>query len=399
MKNNRIIRAYDRSAPSRETEDRIWQRISMKADMEANMDRAVDIKHIHKSAAPVSLVAKAERPFLQRVGLIAACAVLTVSALAGGYFSVRKLFPSEPQEFLPAASGVEPSSSTEQGSTGCTENAVSITEVLESSDSGDAETLSGETFRLHAAEILAQAGISDLRPEDATVEEQAPSYEWERVQVAVTWSDRETPITVLFDEQDSVFLRIYGFDWIISDDSPCASQEDADALALRLFHALPVDQDYVMRGCEKYDEEYWTYDFCREVEPGLYSSFECVRLSVNPTRGEAQFIKAFYVPLLDDHAPDAIPLTEEEALQAVEIDLNSAQNLKNAGRLTIKKSVTIPRRMIPDDRIEPANCADTSSLCWLIRYYEAESDDYIAGGWVKYVDYYSGEIINYDYIG
>ena len=135
------------------------------------------------------------------------------------------------------------------------------------------------------------------------------------------------------------------------------------------------------------------------MEPGLYSSYECVRLSVNPTRGEAQFIKAFYVPLLDDHVPDAIPLTEEEALQAVEIDLSSAQDLKNAGRLTIKRSVTIPHRMIPDDRIDPSNYNDVSFLCWKIEYHEAESEDYIAGGWVKFVDYYSGEIINFDFIG
>ena len=402
MKNDRIVHAYDKNAPDQKTEERIWRRISMEADTESSTHLNTKPKRNDGfKTTPVMLVAQTERPLLRRAGLIAACAVLTVSVLAGGYFGFQELLRSEPQNYLPGASGAAPVQTTDYVVPEHTENTELRTNITETSgpSTEEMQKMREDRFRLQAIKVLEQAGFTNLMPEDATVQEIAPSYEWEREQVAVSWPDSDTPISVLFDAKDIVFLRVFGFDWVLRDGAPCATQEDADALAQKLFHSLPVNQDYVMDGCEKYDDEFWTYDFCRELEPGLYSHYECVRLSVNPTRGEAQFIKVFYVPLLDDHAPDAVPLTEEEALHGVGIDPNSAPDLKNSGRLSIKKSVTIPHRLLPDDRIEPANCSDVSFLCWKIEYHEPESEDYIAGGWVKYVDYYSGEIINYDYFG
>lgn len=155
----------------------------------------------------------------------------------------------------------------------------------------------------------------------------------------------------------------------------------------------------MLAGCEKYDEENWMYDFCREVEPGVYSWFECVRLRVNPVSGEACFIKAFYVPILDDHKPEDVPLTKEEALAVYNFDSASLQDLESSGRLIIKKAVAVPFLKDSDGNRAYGSYSDVSRICWCIEYHEPEDEDYIAGGWVNYVDYYSGEIIAYDIFG
>ncbi|MBQ1371531.1 MAG: hypothetical protein IIY70_01240 [Oscillospiraceae bacterium] len=395
MKNDRIVRAYDRNAPNRETEDRIWQRISMEA--EKTQLQKVNLIRGSESES-VRLVAKAERPLLRRLGFIAACVAVTVTVLAGGYHGYRRLLQLKPQVLIPGTSGGELGSGARQVGTDPSDKPVQTAEPSETVDSNAEATLTEDEFILQAAEILAQAGIPDVSPENAAVQREAADGR-ERAQVTVEWKDRETPICVVFDEKDGVLLNVCGFDWTMCADGPCLSQEDADALAERLYHSLPVDQSYVLAGCEKYDEENWMYDFCREVEPGVYSWFECVRLRVNPASGEACFIKAFYVPILDDHKPEDVPLTKEEALAVYNFDSASLQDLESSGRLIIKKAVAVPFLKDSDGNRAYGSYSDVSRICWRIEYHEPEDEDYIAGGWVNYVDYYSGEIIAYDIFG
>lgn len=402
MKNDIITRAYNSAAPDVGTEERIWQRISREADAYPTMQKNTTRRQNNESEArPVTLVAKKERPVLRRFGLSAACVALTVTALAGAWFGYQKWIHAQPQEVLPGASGVSisiPGERVEPEDTGASATSTDVPETTAPSEEEMAQ-MREDWFRLQAIKVLEQAGVTDLTPEDASVQELPPSYEWERDQIEVSWPGEDEPIRVLFDAKDIVFLRVYGLDWVLSDDAPCSTQEDADALAERLYHSLPVNQEYVMAGCEKYDSNYWTYDFCREVEPGVYSWLECVRISVDPETGTANFIKVFYVPLSTEHEEGQLPLSEEEALRAAGWDSDSVQDWNNKEGLTVKKVVAIRHSTNPGGGVDPEKHSDFSRICWKIEYHEPESEEYIAGGWVKYVDYYTGEIIDYDYFG
>ena len=115
--------------------------------------------------------------------------------------------------------------------------------------------------------------------------------------------------------------------------------------------------------CEKYDEQYWTYDFCREVEPGLYSWYECVRISINPVSGELEGCHVFYVPLLDDHQEGDQPLTEAQALDVVRARGFDPDHCKE---LRIRKVVETPNWIFSDQNTE------ANVIFILVDYYTGE---------------------------
>lgn len=380
MKQFDIKAAYDKAAPAPETEARIWARV------------------VRAAEEPEERSAK-RRPVLRRVLLAAACVAL-VAALAGfGYAAYEKWRLPEPQTYTPDPEGYNVQVHTEHTYTPGTA-APSLPDSTDPDETASAvtepEPLSDEFFLLRAKEILAQAGIDANEDATVTVRRQKHLY-WDREEVEVSWPHEGLPYSVTFDAENGVFIGMAGIDWVLDDVSACQTQAEADALARRYYESLPVEQGYVMAGCEKYDEQFWSYDFCREVEPGLYSWYECVRIAINPVSGGLELCRVFYVPLLDDHEPGDVPLTEEEAvdvLRANGFDPDSWDTV------TVEKSVGLPNWTFTSQESSNLQASAVSRLCWTVVLFrdEDETTPFSTRTQVL-VDCYTGEILGGDTTG
>ena len=375
MKDPNIIRAYDRAAPDAAAEARVLRRVY------AALQEA--------EPAP-----KRSRPLLRKALAAAACIAILAALLTVGYAAYEKWKLPKPESYEPNERGGNVSVHTEH-----TYSLPLNTEHAGSaSTDGSAATepapLSDEYFLLRAREILLQAGIADADAANATVRRQTHLY-WNREEVEVSWPHNGSPISVTFDAENGVFIGMVGIDWVLSDAAACQTQEEADALARRYYESLPVEQGYVMTGCEKYDEQFWSYDFCRELEPGLYSWYECVRVAVNPVSGGLEFCKVFYVPLLDDHDPGDEPLSEEAARAAALA--NGHVDLSKYRFVSAEKCVCLPNWFFTDDMDVHLKASAVTRLCWSLRY-EYDGELY-TGSTVLWVDYYTGEILGGDTTG
>ncbi|MBR4194758.1 MAG: hypothetical protein IKQ54_10580 [Oscillospiraceae bacterium] len=367
MKNDKIVAAYDKAAPEPGTEDRIW----------AGVARAAERTEERKAK---------RHPVLRRALLAAACVALLASLVVGGYAAYERWKLPEPEPYT-----LDP----EQGNVSVhTEQSYPFSQTESSAaESAEPEKLSDAWFIQRGREILANAGITELSDGAVTVRRQKHLY-WNREEVDVSYPDGEDGIEVVFDAERGVFLGMTGIRWVLSDTAACRTQAEADALARRYYESLPVEQGYVMTGCEKYDEQFWSYDFCREVEPGLYSWYECVRVAINPVSGTLEDCVVFYVPLLDDHQPGDVPLTEEEALEALRaqgFDLGSGEGV------SIRKVVALPNWMFTDHAGVDLQAPDVSRLCWKLSI-EKKYDEFTTSTYFL-VDYYTGELLGGDTTG
>lgn len=382
MKNDKIIHAYDSAGPDNGAEERIWQRIRQAAEAPAER-KPVRLSGLaaQDADAPRIIEARKCRPFLRSALSAAACVAVVVSVLALAYGAFQKWGQSATTPYTTATTAsagpqhdLEQLASTETDPTTPTEG-----------------TMESWCLR-QAQEILSDAGFAELDPEQAKIKVTPwnSTLGQDRDEVTVSWEAEGNTVSVTFDREDGVLLDVSGFDWSYSG-TPCADRDEADALARRFYESLPVEQGYKIARRNENDPDYWVYDFCREVEPGLYSWYECVRISLNPETGEAKLCRAFYVPLLDDHAPENVPVTKEEAIEIAGFDSNYDPEDTTQGVLTVEKKVAVTR----DGFFEYGkSCANVSRICWEVRYEEPKSEDYIAGGRIFYVDYYTGKIIN-----
>ena len=365
--------AYDAAAPDPNTVARIYDSILQAADAEPTPRR---------------------RQLLRRVVLAAACIALIAALAIGGYAAYQKWSLPDPEPLVPDENGgfyeehtrmeytVPPTAAPDSGAPETTAEPASL--------------LSDEALMLRSLEILQQAGLEGVRPETMTVIRQKHLY-WDREESVVSFLYNGLQTSVTFDAETGVFLGMSGIDWVLEDVRACETRAEADALARRYYESLPVEQGYVLRGCEQYDEQFWSYDFCREVEPGLLSDYECVRISINPVSGQLIGTTVFYVPLLDDHAPGDVPLTQSEAEAIAEARLG--ETLQNGYVLrSAERKVCLPNWNFSDkDTALFAKAADVTRLCWYLTYENPESEysDQI----FLMIDYYTGEILGGDVSG
>ena len=382
MKNDKIIHAYDSVGPDSGAEERIWQRIKQAAEARAERKPVRQLGSAAQAAeAPRLLQAKKDRPVLRWALSAAACVAVAASALALGYVAYQKWGHSAPSPYGTATTA---SAGPQQTRDHTAETEADPTAPTEGTM---------ESWCLRQAQgILSDAGFAELVPEQVsvTVKPWNSSFGPDRDEVVVSLERDGEPISVTFDREDGVLLDISGFDLSVCG-APCADQDEADALVLRFYESLPVEQGYEIAGRNEYDPDQWVYDLCREVEPGLYSWYECVRIRLNPETGEAKFWKAFYVPLLDDHTPEDVPITRDEAIEIAGFDSNYDPEDTTQGVLTVQKKVAVTREGFYEYGKSRQN---VSRICWEVRYEEPESEDYIAGGRIFYMDYYTGKIIN-----
>ena len=123
MKDEKIIRAYDSAAPGSDTEARIWKAIEKEANAQkAGAPVSNATRRNGKDEKPVTLVARKERPFLQRIGLAAACAALVLGVAAGGYLAYLKNIQVSPESTVPGTTKERLAESTETGHEETVEN-------------------------------------------------------------------------------------------------------------------------------------------------------------------------------------------------------------------------------------------------------------------------------------
>ena len=369
MKHDKIIAAYDKAAPSLATEVRILYRV---------LNGSPEEKAVRR------------RPLLRRALAAAACVALLAALVGAGYAAYEKWRLPAPEPYTPDPDHYNvqvheehtyapQSSETAPEEPGSTATAPAVTEP---------EPLSDAFFLQRAKAVLIQAGIEPDEDATVTVRRQKNLY-WDREEVEVSWPKEGMPISVSFDAEQGVFIGMVGIDWVLSDAAACSTQAEADALARRYYESLPVEQGYVLASCEKYDEQFWSYDFCREVEPGLYSWYECVRVAINPVSGGLEFCKVFYVPLLDDHEPGDVPLTQEEAL-AIALE-------KNPYLATIKlelaeKYVALPNWFYSDyDFSLTQKAAGVTRICWRLQFRD-DNGIFVTIS-EMWIDCYTGEIL------
>lgn len=261
--------------------------------------------------------------------------------------------------------------------------------------SNDTEPLTDEYFAARAKEILSLVGQESRVSADIKITRQE-HLGWAREEVEVTFTDAElSPVSVTFDAEDGTLLSLSGFEWAREGAQPCATKAEAEALATAYYEALPVPQGYVLQSCTEFDEAYWSFDFCRDVGGGIYSYYEDVRIAIDPQLGTLNGCVVFHVPLLDDHEPGDVPLTQVQAEQiaAQALDL-SRYTLKSA-----EVTVVLPNWLFTDKfpAEGEARASKVTRLGWSL-VYEDLSSEFADEIWIN-IDYYTGEVLGGDMTG
>lgn len=357
MRSKRITGAYEHIQPDIDTYEAMLREIEEKA------------------AAPRA----ARRHPLRQAVLIAACLALIAGISGVGYAAYQKWSLPEPETYQLSEKG----NIDVHSETGYTEEAIGEPE--------DAELLTDEYFISKAVEILHSVGLTEVDTETMTVSRQEDMY-WDREEAEVSFTQDENQTSVTFDADSGIFLNLTGIEWSQEAGQACETKAEAEALAKSFYELLPVPQGYVLRDCTEFDEQYWSYEFCREVLEGIYSYYESVRIGVNPKTGRLNLCNVFYVPLLDDHEPGDEPLTQEEAetiaLACEKVDL-SRYTLQEASL-----SVVFPNWFFTEHMAVNHKASKVSRLGWSLIYENTQSE-FSDKVWI-YIDYYTGEILGGD---
>ncbi len=248
-----------------------------------------------------------------------------------------------------------------------------------------------QQFIREAVSVLKLAGLEDVDTRELSVRRQSNLY-YNREEAEVFFLNDEIRTTVKFHAQTGALLSLSSTDYTTDTAPVCQTEAEAEVLAKDYYSRLPVPQTYVLTGCEQYDEQYWSYSFCREVMDGLYSYYEMVRISVNPVSGRLTGCHVFSIPLLDDHSPEDVPLTQEEA-ESIALSLTGV-NLQ--GRILESAAVEVVHpNYFFTGLISPnlESCAVTR-LGWRLVY--TNPDSFFADKVTVFIDLYTGELLGGD---
>lgn len=359
MKDRSLLQAYNEKAPDTETKARMLRKIQDAA-------------------------AKGEttKPTVGRqVLLIAACLVLLAALTFTGYAMYRKWSLPEPT----------PYELTEQGAYAVHEKneyQISSVEVTPVEESPVEDTpLTDSDFIRMAASLLQDIGLTDVDSSTMTVTRQN-HLSYDREEAEVDFSSSAVRTTVTYEAETGALLSLSSIDLVEVETVPV---EDPAALATDYYEKLPVAQGYVLTGCTEYDEQYWSYEFCRQVTPEIYNTYEMVRVAINPVSGRLTGCNVFYFPLLDDHAEADVPLTQEEA-QAI------AEQAVPVSRYTLESAevqIVLPNWSFSEYAAANLQYAQISRYGWVFTYENKESE--FADMIRVWVDLYTGEVLGGDH--
>ena len=375
---DKIQNAYRKAAPDQAGTVRIYEKILNRAN-----------------AAEIERTTGRSASFPRRLAVAAAVVAAVVLMASVGYAAYQHWFLPAPETYEPGNNGIyqehdrKDYNLAELDSRGATDPKPE--NGTEETDSQIIVPLTDEAFIYKGLDILTQVGMLDVRPEQLTVIRQENLY-WGREEAEVAFDQGEVQTSVKFDAATGRFLGMHGIDWQLEDTS-CSTDADAAKLAQRFYEALPVEQGYALTHVEKYDGQYWSYEYCREVEPGIFNQYEMVRVAINPVSGRLTGCTVFYVPLLDDHAPGQERITQEQAEQIV-LD-NIPKEVEGMNMTQAETRIVFPNWIYTEYGSLPnRRASEVTRWAWVL-VYEKENSEFTEQIRV-YVDCYTGEILGGD---
>lgn len=376
---DRIQNAYRKAAPDQAGTVRIYEKILNRAN-----------------AAEAERTTRRSASFPRRLAVVAAVVAAVVLMASVGYAAYQHWFLPAPETYEPGNNGIyqehdrKDYNLAELDSRGETDPKPE--NGTEETDSQIIVPLTDEAFIYKGLDILTQVGMLDVRPEQLTVIRQENLY-WGREEAEVAFNQGEVQTSVKFNAATGRFLGMHGIDWQLEENISCSTDADAAKLAQRFYEALPVEQGYALTHLEKYDGQYWSYEYCREVEPGIFNQYEMVRVAINPVSGRLTGCTVFYVPLLDDHAPGQERITQEQAEQIV-LD-NIPKEVEGMNMTQAETRIVFPNWIYTEYGSLPnRRASEVTRWAWVL-VYEKENSEFTEQIRV-YVDCYTGEILGGD---
>ncbi len=354
------------------------------------------------------LILQAERPPVRRrrglrFGLLLAAAVALIGVVSA--LAVQRWHRPQAQTY-----------------TGDTVKVQSQTDYVERTD-GSYEAVDGAAaeqtedtarndafFLREAVRVLRLLGVEK---EEQTLHLQRELEErWNREQVRVSFPTEDgDEASVLFDAQSGYLIGVSTYHWAEMEQQP---MDEAQALqtAQAWYELLPYPQGYEYTAVNQFDEGAWMYMFGRNVTVSiageqltLVNDYEQVRITIDPRDGSFLMSNCFYVPLLDDHAPEDQPLGREEAIRlAQSVYARSLEDWQASAEYAIVLPNTFydARESSTEPRAERAY--DVTRLAWVVTFSTTEEVlDEQTGEVIRwesarkvYVDLYTGEILGGD---
>ncbi len=238
------------------------------------------------------------------------------------------------------------------------------------------------------------------------------NQQWSREEVVISFSDSENRSSdVKFDAESGCLIEVVAFDKEIIGDTPM-SEPDALAIAQNFYDVLPYARDYIFTYVEKFDDHAWSFHFDKPIElelwgetGTLYSAYEQVRIVIDPCSGTFQLSNCFYVPLLDEHAAEAKPITQEEAVAIVEANKLIAKD-PSSYTLDAKIGICLPKpgemswyNNSEDYTPENYKYYSITRLGWILNF-ESEPNEYgMITAYHICIDLYTGEVLSLDMAG
>lgn len=375
MPNEHLKNAYDALALSEAQKQALYARIEARSN-----DRRRQKKRL-----------RVRRALLLLAAVVALLAGFAVSGVAG----YRKWSLGAPQPYANAEAGAyDVHSQVEYPAAAAATGEDAQPDADAENETGAEAPLTDEALLQKAAQILTLVGLQDTSLGSMTLTRQT-NQRYGREEAEITYTQAEYRTSVCLQADTGALLSLSSIDWI---EQPmavaCQTQEQAEQLARSYYELLPVQQGYVCTGCTQYDEQYWSFEFCREIEPGLYNTYEMARITVNPVSGRLTGVNMFCFPLLDDHAPGDEPLTQAQAEAIAEKDagVNTAYyTLKSAEVMIVLPNWFFTEYMADSMDVQ---FSTVTRLAWRLTY-ENTDGEFVSERYVD-VDYYTGEILGGD---
>ena len=226
MKNGTIKSAYDQAAPDSATKARIWMRLQEEADKQTNSSFSRHTQNAGNRPAPLVVTAKKERPVLHWAGLVAACAVLTVSVLAAVHLLNQKTNQTTPGESGPEAM----MQTTAQASTSEAEQ--------------NAQALLPDAYFLqHAESFLSRAGFLHVDPNafQLSVLPASDEQDWNELTLRWDWDSQSAPVVLRYEQATGILLSISGMN--LTESRPDGIEPEQ--AALQFYASLTEEQKNV----------------------------------------------------------------------------------------------------------------------------------------------------------
>lgn len=369
---DKIQTAYQAAAPDRSELVRMYENVMNRSERESTQfGKRTRVSH--------------------RLAVAAALAALAALLASAGYAAYQRWVLPAPKTYELGEGGIYQEHTRKEYNLAELDSHPA-TETKPANGAEATEPLTDEFFIQEGLELLTQVGILDVRPEQLTVVRQENLF-WGREEAELSLDRGELNITVTYNAETGKLLSLHGADWQLEGSAACDTEAEAAALAQRYYEALPVEQGYVMTQVEQYDEQYWSYDFCREVEPGVFNYYEMVRVAINPVSGRLTGCVVFYVPLLDDHEPGQERISQEQAeqiAQSLQPELLDGMTLVRANQ-----SIGLPNWNYTEYAGVPnRRASQVSRWVWALHYERPNSE--FTEQVVLLVDCYTGELLGGD---